>query len=117
MNSLMQQLFMIPEIRAAITTMPTGDNAMLSELQKMFCSLAHSIRMEYETKNFCSVYKDRSGQPMNPLTQMDVEEFMNTFFDQIEVALKDTPYTNFLKDALGGKLAQQVVSKVSLWFY
>ena len=43
---------------------------------------------------------------------MDVEEFMNQVFDRIETHLKDHPMQHFLKTHFGGKMAQQIISKV-----
>ena len=113
MNSLLQQLFMLPSIRASVLSLPsTHNNPMLTELQKLFCTMDASLQSDIDTLALCKAYRDPRGQAMDMGQQMDVEEYMNQFFDRIEDPLKGTAHAHMLKDVLGGKVAQQVISKV-----
>ena len=102
---------MIPELRAGLLS-AESDAPVFQQIQAMFCQLQNSIQKSYDTRPLCNVYTDYSGRPMQPHVQMDVEEFMNQLFDRIETALKETPYKSLMKDTFGGKMTQQIISKV-----
>jgi ubiquitin carboxyl-terminal hydrolase 34 len=94
MNSLIQQLFMIPEFRYGILSAPDRsqdkEESLLYQLQAIFVYLQESEKKFYDPKPFCKSYKP-DGQPVNPSVQMDVDEFFNMLFDKLENLLKGTP--------------------------
>jgi hypothetical protein len=84
MNSLMQQLYMIPEFRFGILAQLSTDaieddteraDNVLLQLQTIFANLQASDYGSFDALCFCSAYKDYDGQPMNPRLQMDVSVF------------------------------------------
>jgi uncharacterized UBP type Zn finger protein len=98
MNSLNQQLFMIPGFRNDILTIkdpnhdknPDEDNMFL-QWQTLFAGLLLSEKMYVNPKAYCHSFKDWEGEPINIIEQMDVEEYLNMFMDRLETAIKGTP--------------------------
>ncbi len=78
----------------------------------MFAFLQESIKKSYDTSPLCASYRDCNGEPMQMHVQMDVDEFMNQLFDRLENCLKGTSRPTLLRDHFGGKLIQQIISKV-----
>jgi len=62
-------------------------------------------------KGFCHAFKDWEGQPTNVLEQMDVEEFLQMFFDRLETAIKGTPQEKTIQAHFGGTFASEVICK------
>lgn len=98
MNSLNQQLFMIPTFRNDILSIqdpnhansPDEDNTFL-QWQQLFAGLQLSQKQYMNPKAYCHSFKDYDGNPVNVIEQMDVEEYMNQLFDKLETAIKGTP--------------------------
>ena len=116
MNSLMQQFFMIPKFRKGLLSLPplnqeNLNDDVLYQMQRLFAHLQESQKKFYNTIGFCKAYKDYSGQSVNPLIQMDADEFFNMLFEKLENGLKGTPYESFFKHFFGGKVCNQVISK------
>jgi ubiquitin carboxyl-terminal hydrolase 9/24 len=98
MNSLHQQLFMIPGFRNDILSVkdPNHDNNsdednMFLQWQTLFAGLLLSQKMYVNPKAYCHAFKDWEGQPVNVFEQMDVEEYLTMFMDRLEAAIKGTP--------------------------
>ena len=123
MNSILQQLFMIPTFRYAILGTddnespksssitkydPQDDNAF-HQLQVMYAFLTLSEQPYYNPQNFCKSYKDRNGNPINTRIQQDSQEFYNDFCDKIELHLKKTKYKYIINDIFTGKTCSSVV--------
>jgi hypothetical protein len=112
MNSLMQQLYMIPGFRYGIfRTEDEEENkadSLLYQMQVIFGHLQESEKKYYDMQDFCNAYKC-DGQPTNTNVQMDVDEFLTMLFDKLERALKKN---NILKDFFGGTIINQIISKV-----
>lgn len=109
MNSLMQQLYMIRELRYRLLSLPVTEEEKVSDagnkeqqekvdklkdnllyqLQSLMSNLQESEKKFFDTKTFCKAYKP-DGQPVNPLVQMDVDEFFNMLFDKLENLMKGT---------------------------
>jgi len=97
MNSILQQLYMIPSFRKAILEVedrnndkPQEDN-VLYQIKCMFGGLMQVEKQYFNPKKFCKAFKDFDGQPIDPLVQKDVDEFFNMFMDRIEGLIKGTP--------------------------
>jgi ubiquitin C-terminal hydrolase len=112
LNSLVQQLFMIPELRLGIfMAMPSlqsqkeRSEAVLSmyELAKTFSWLQESERQYYDPTDFARSHKVPIGVPQ------DADEFFNLLCERIEDALKNTPQKNLLHSIFGGVLQQSVI--------
>lgn len=69
MNSIMQQLFMIPTFRKAILEVEDSnfgksgaeDDNMLHQLKMIFGGLMEMEKQYYNPKKFCSAFKDIDG--------------------------------------------------------
>ena len=77
------------------------NRALLSQLQVMFSFLHESEKRFYDTRDLCNAWRDYDARPINPSIQMDVDEFYNMLFEQLEGALRDTPGRKLLQSLLG----------------
>ena len=124
MNSILQQMYMVPSFRYAIMSADdkkgknyqisffynnTFDDNLLHQLQKMYTFLTYSEKQAYNPKDFCSSFKDFDGAPINPLLQQDSEEFYNNFCDKIENSLKNTKYKYIIENIFTGKTCSSVI--------
>mmetsp|Transcript_14025 Transcript_14025/g.14051 ORF Transcript_14025/g.14051 Transcript_14025/m.14051 type:complete len:1540 (-) Transcript_14025:424-5043(-) len=114
MNSLLQQLFMISTFREAILNSPPPkpyEESLLYQLQHIFSGLKHSDKQYINTKGFAKVFKDFEGNPINPMEQMDVDEFFGSFMDKLEDQLKGTEQAKAIKAHFGGLQATEIIGK------
>jgi ubiquitin C-terminal hydrolase len=117
MNSLMQQFFTIPQFRHALLRVvdSTPDDekpsSLLWQLQKLMGALQASERQYYDASPFFGAYKDPSGAPVNPLVQMDADEFFNMLLDKVERLLENAKQAGMLNRFFGGKLCHQIISR------
>jgi len=137
LNSLVQQLFMVPEFRAAVLALniprPGGDGDaaegagdaggepgtrdaaggtdVLYHLQMMFGYLQESEKRWCDTRDFCAAFRDFENLPISPSVQMDVDEFLNMLFDQLETGLLATPQPKLLQSLFGGAVVNQIIGK------
>ena len=97
MNSILQQLFMIPAFRKALLevnehsgqSMPDEENWM-HQLKLIFCGLMELEKQFFNTKKFVSSLKDIDGSPIDPRMQKDVDEFLIMLMDRVEGYMKGT---------------------------
>ena len=134
MNSMLQQLFMIPRFRYGILDTPAlvdvgpqlrddidrenkklrdGDvqppeEDMLYQLQRLFGFLCLSDRQDYNPKPFCHVFRPL-GEPVNVLQQQDAEEFVTFFMDMVDNVVKGTRQEKLVKEYLTGSTITQIV--------
>ena len=125
MNSIMQQLYMVPTFRYAIMSaddkeLPKpasnynysiDDDNLLHQLQNMYTYLTFSEKMDYNPKDFCFSYKDFDGNPINVRAQQDSQEFYNNFCDKIENCLKHSQYKYIINDVFSGQSCSSVLCK------
>lgn len=89
MNSLLQQLYMIPTFRTGILACkdPARDlnsqEDLLFQLQRMFLHLQLSDCRSYNPKDFCLAFKDDEEKSVNVSEQMDIDEFSGMLFDRL----------------------------------
>jgi len=104
MNSMMQQFFMIPNLRYNLLCTDDGkeadmkeyknelhDDNMFHQMQRLMAHLELSERYDYNPVGFCFSFKEFDGTPTNTSEQKDAQEFLNVFFDRLEEAIKPTP--------------------------
>jgi hypothetical protein len=129
MNSLLQILYMIPEVRRdvlnakidveSLSSLERADHLLL-QLQRMFSYLQNSQRRAYNPESWTRAYKDETGaQPVNVMQQQDAQEFLQMLCERLEPyypeARSDSADTagltkrNILMDAFGGKLTNQMM--------
>jgi ubiquitin carboxyl-terminal hydrolase 34 len=58
-------------------------------MQILLANLQESEKKYFDTKDFVKTYK-YDGQPVDPLVQMDADEFFNMLFDRLDTLLKGT---------------------------
>ena len=123
MNSIMQQIYMVPTFRYAIMgsddkespnnsesgMISLNDDNLLHQLQIMYTYLTYSEKEDYNPKYFCYSYKDFDGNPTNPMIQQDSQEFYNNFCDKIENCLKKTKYKYIINDVFTGRTCSSVI--------
>ena len=136
MNSLLQQFYMLPGLRAGILScrdiLSQGEEQvkeveakeedkeeeeeeeevdnLLYQLQNLFGNLQESERRAFDTAGFCNSYKDFDGNPTNPSEQQDVDEFLAVLMDRIETLLKPHEVQkNLLKEHFGGTFLNQII--------
>lgn len=116
MNSLLQQLYLIPEFRNGILSVEilskeNLNNDLLYQMQFLFAYLQESVKGYYNTSTFCESLQDCEGKPINTAQQMDCNEFSNMLFDKLENLLKDSPQATLLQKIFGGTLCNQLICK------
>ena len=121
MNSILQQLYMVPAFRYAIMgandkdsinpVLKFGekDDNLLHQLQVIFSYLNLSDKQFYEPTYFCHSFKDNEGKPTNPRIQQDSMEFFNNFCEQIEKLIANTKYKYIINDVFGGTTCSSVI--------
>lgn len=116
MNSLMQQLFMIPSFREPLLSLKyesevQKEDNVLFQLKCLFLALKHSQKQFHNPKKFCHAFKDFSGNPTNIFEQMDADEFFNLLMDRIEAACKGTSDPDLVKRNFGGVISSEIICK------
>ena len=124
MNSILQQMYMVPTFRYAILSADDNkihnsqlsvfnnnmfDDNLLHQIQRMYTFLTYSEKQAYNPKDFCSSFKDFDGTPINPLLQQDSQEFFNNFCDKIENSLKNTKFKYIIDNIFTGKTCSSVI--------
>lgn len=137
MNSLVQQLFMLPGLRNDLLSVDgsdgkenkdedgsgkevavadgsespssASDDDFFYQLQWILAHLQESEKQYCNPAGFCNSFKDWDGNPTNVNIQMDTQEFLNMLFDRIDTKLKGTPYENVLKQHLGGVYSNEFI--------
>ena len=121
MNSILQQLYMVPTFRYAIMGLndnvipkspiekysPNDDN-FFHQLQVMYTFLTFSEKQYYNPEPFCKSFKDSNGNSINPKIQQDSQEFYNNFCEKLEQYLKNTKYKYIIYDTFMGKICSTV---------
>ena len=118
LNSLFTQLFMNPTLRDLIlhaNIVDESKQALLSELSKLFASMQSSYEKFVDTTPTVEavVVPSFTGKEehIDVAVQMDVDEFYNILFDQLEQQILDPEAKHIFKTIYGGQLVQQVKSK------
>jgi ubiquitin carboxyl-terminal hydrolase 9/24 len=113
MNSLLQQFFMVPQLRESILASEDKHTGKIEEsalfgLKNIFSSLKAYDSQYYNAKDFTQNF---DGQQLDIREQMDVDEFFNTLIDKIENHIKDSPYQNLFKHFFGFTVSDEFICK------
>ncbi|CAD8154340.1 unnamed protein product [Paramecium pentaurelia] len=116
MNSLLQQLYMVPAFREKLLQVEDKSTGVLEEnllhqLKCLFLALKHSQKQYHNPKKFCHAFKDLDGNPTNIFEQMDVDEFCNLLMDRIELSIKSTSDEDLVKRNFGGVISNEIIGK------
>eukprot|EP01028_Stygiella_incarcerata_P008298 TRINITY_DN3593_c1_g1_i1.p1 TRINITY_DN3593_c1_g1~~TRINITY_DN3593_c1_g1_i1.p1 ORF type:complete len:2734 (-),score=638.27 TRINITY_DN3593_c1_g1_i1:1709-9772(-) len=120
MNSLFQQIYMVPEFRHAILRSKKADGSEFEEssvtrqLQNIFGHLELSDAKFFDTSSFCEYYTDADGRRVNTALQMDVDEFVNRLFEVLE---REIGSDEVIRSVFGGISSDQLVSDVAEYPY
>jgi ubiquitin C-terminal hydrolase len=118
-NSLLQQLYMIPEFRSGILSIPILENKELFsdlennpvyQLQLVFANLSYSIKQYHTPLHFIQSIKYFNNQSINVSQQQDCEEFLNILVDRLETVLKIISKDDILDNSIRGRLSSEVIS-------
>ena len=117
LNSVIQQLYMIPQFRYSILDADDNkepiksefleDDNILHQLQKLFIYLSFTSFGEVIPKDLILAIKGFDGQPIPPNMMQDSCEFYNNFCDIIEESLKNTKYKYLIKNLFIGKICNK----------
>ncbi len=112
-NSILQQLFMMPQFRAEILAIPTdkipetGCDRVILNLHKMFACLMLSDQQYYLPTDFFKDLQWFKEGPINMLVQRDAEEFFNLLTERLEGELNKAGQKQFLGDLMRITLSSQ----------
>jgi ubiquitin C-terminal hydrolase len=115
MNSIFQQIFAVTEFRNFLidTEVDYGDDIEsnpIFQFQIVMKGLRDAVRQTYNPKNFCRVFTNFDGTPINVTEQMDADEFFNNLMDKLEGELKKNNQDGVIKKTFGGKLVKEIIS-------
>lgn len=113
MNSLLQQLLQLPSFRNGLfqCDLQEAPDQVLCQLQKIAAGLVASDKMFIQARGLCQAYKNWEGLSINPLEQMDVEEFFNGLMDKVETGLRDTARSKLVEEHFKGIYTTQCIGK------
>lgn len=118
MNSVFQQLFMIPDFRDYIISsdikMPEDEDFQsntLFQFQVLMKSLRDVPRKFHSPTQFCMHFKNFDGTPIDVFSQMDADEFLNNLLDKLENELKKAEQNDVIKRTFGGEIVQEIICK------
>jgi len=116
-NAVLQQFFMMPELRNSILCLPadllpnTADtDKVLMHLQKIFSYLACSEKPYFSPAEFCRDFKWDNHKPIELGTQHDADEFFNILTDKMENELKTVGQKEMIRNLLEIKVCHEIQS-------
>lgn len=116
MNSIFQQLYMIPSFRKAIVEVedrsdkPAEEN-ILHQVKCIFAGLMEIEKQYFSPKRFCKAFKDIDGSPIDVYMQKDVDEFFDLLVDRIEGLIKGTNQEKVMNNLFRGVTANELICK------
>ena len=120
LNSLFQQMFMIPtfytdifkfNIYDKINEIKNLDECTLYKMQLTFLNLKKSIMNAYPPISFIQSFKKAfNGEPIKFGVQQDTDEFLSILCDKLEKEAKIFGKENFLENSFKGKITNEIVS-------
>ena len=72
-------------------------------------NLEFSDRKDFNPFKFCFSLKDYEGLPIKVNMQQDAQEFLNIFFDKLEICLRNSCFKYILQGVFGGKICTQLI--------
>jgi ubiquitin carboxyl-terminal hydrolase 9/24 len=119
MNSILQQLYMLPQISEHILSVhddgenlsrinPTGDSNLLAQLQQVFGHLMESKMQYYSPESLWKVFR-LWGQEINIREQQDAFDFFTSMTDQIDEYLKSIKQEEIFHKQFEGIFCNQMI--------
>ena len=119
LDSIIQQLYMIPQFKYSILDTDDKespkeseflkDDNLLHQLQKLFTSLSFTYYGEVIPKDFILSVKDYKGNPISPNQMQDSCEFFVNFSNLIEERLNNSKYKYLIQNLFIGKLCNKKI--------
>ena len=122
LNSLFQQMFMIPTFKRDIFNFDISEvedinnrdslqESTLYNMQITFANLQKSIMAYYPPISFIKSFKKAfNGEPIHLGVQQDTDEFLAILCDKLEKEAKKFGKENFLENSFKGKITNEIVS-------
>jgi ubiquitin C-terminal hydrolase len=120
LNSLIQQLFMIPSFRENIYSVPILENKEnkfpdldknpLYQLQLLFANLSYSLKQYHAPMHFIKSFNAFNNEPINVSIQQDCEEFLNILIDKLEAVSKELQLEHIFEDSIRCKISYETIS-------
>lgn len=112
MISALQQLYLVRSFRSFLLNLDLSaaenpESSLLWVCQRIFAGLQYSSKQCISIKRLCRVLEGSSVINVNE--QMDAEEFLNAFMDQLERQLGTNKAV--IGDHFGGQLATEIIGK------
>uniref|UniRef100_T1IKX5 ubiquitinyl hydrolase 1 n=1 Tax=Strigamia maritima TaxID=126957 RepID=T1IKX5_STRMM len=111
MNSVIQQLFLVPGVREAILSVDdenAKEDSVFCQFQSVFGHLLDSQLQYYVPANFWKCFK-LWGQPVNVREQQDAFEFFMHLIDQVDEYLKQNKRPQIFKNSFEGLFSNQMI--------
>lgn len=120
LNSLIQVMYMTPELRSAIYNLPLYESSLdipsawlpegqkreiLCALQELFVKLQLLDEKRFSTKNLTDSFHWGDSEI---IVQHDAQELNRVLYDTIDRALQDTPYSNLIGKLYKGILINEI---------
>ena len=113
-NSVLQQLYMIPALREAVLGLDLSGGlagGFLSALQRMFSQMQDGCRASVTTEGLIKTIKI-NGDTIQPRVQMDAMEFFEAVIDKASDEAKRAPGgRDFVQDVFGFKMCSQLIPR------
>ena len=119
LNSLFQQLFMIPTFRKDLFNFRiTNENGIddlkystIYNMQLSFTNLKKTYMSFYPPIDFINSFKKAfNGEPIHLGVQQDTDEFLAILCDELEKEAKKFGKENFLENSFKGKITNEILS-------
>ncbi|OWZ19038.1 Ubiquitin-specific protease [Phytophthora megakarya] len=134
MNSLVQQLFMMPQFCGGLLALdcskiPVDRSSSawkeeIEQLQKLFASLAYTNYRSSDPTAFAHSHKDMDGNSTDVHIQMDADEFFSLLLDRLEMFIRSKTkpeptgenskcdnVDDFMARSFGGVLVNQILTQ------
>ena len=117
LNSLFQQLFMMPSFKNSIFSIPIDLNSeedkssVISNLQIAFANLSLSLKKFYPPLPFIQSIKTAfNSEPINVSVQQDSDEFLAIVSDEVEKEAKKKGIEDILSSSFKGTIVNEIFS-------
>jgi len=114
-NSLIQQLYMIPSFRKGIleSEFITEDThkSSLYYLRLLFGRLKENKRDYYDALYLCSSIKDREGNSLPIYNESDPDELFSLLMDQLAIDLESTNNSKLIDEVFRGSFSSEVICR------
>jgi ubiquitin C-terminal hydrolase len=110
MNSIFQQLFMIPNFRSMVLNVKNHkNNDVLYQSKLMISALLKLDKQSFTPQRFFDSLTDSNGAKFNPLEQRDADEFLQRYLDLLEQGMSGTEEGRHTKNLFEGKFWNQLI--------